>query len=519
MGFYKVTLFVFLSATLSACSGSHHVPYIDSPEPDGSDVYDAGKKDAETGIADAQSEQMDSQAEATDEAQLPETSIEVGPEAQADVGVEAETGIADTGNDSKVEAGKDTGVADVAVEHQVESGVDAGLDADASHPIDSGSDSADALVEACVPQVENCANGVDDDCDGAIDCFDPECSTFAGCHNFGNCSPIPPTEVVGGCSWNTTNYAPAGLQKITSAFENSIIGITDSKAKFFTGINNTSWEEFTLPDVNITDPGPMISGGTARFFFVLNQASGSNVYQWDSSFHRIAQVQTQGYAVRTIIGYQSQAQFLGTNLTNTTDVVFFKWKDPSTVVTLSIGQLYAPQAFVPLKMFDMSLNSYAVGYEYDPSDPSNPAKQKGAMAHFNGSAWIKLPVDNRILELRDIYATSDCDVMVVGKSRDAQGVTLQRNGNAWDLKLYPQIDSADVVLKVDDPHQFRILGHQLVDGGERAMIGTDNGDMSASWNPIVTGYYQGVAMWFNDPYVWVAGNGATGAQLYLGGCN
>jgi hypothetical protein len=33
----------------------------------------------------------------------------------------------------------------------------------------------------CVPAAENCFNGIDDDCDGHIDCDDPDCTTIAVC--------------------------------------------------------------------------------------------------------------------------------------------------------------------------------------------------------------------------------------------------------------------------------------------------------------------------------------------------
>jgi hypothetical protein len=53
--------------------------------------------------------------------------------------------------------------------------VDAASTVDVSTDVDADRVS-DVLVEVCVPAPENCFNNIDDDCDGHIDCADPDCT-------------------------------------------------------------------------------------------------------------------------------------------------------------------------------------------------------------------------------------------------------------------------------------------------------------------------------------------------------
>jgi hypothetical protein len=48
-------------------------------------------------------------------------------------------------------------------------------------PADRGVEAAPELRPGCVPTVEDCFNGIDDDCDGLSDCADPDCALIAVC--------------------------------------------------------------------------------------------------------------------------------------------------------------------------------------------------------------------------------------------------------------------------------------------------------------------------------------------------
>jgi hypothetical protein len=74
---------------------------------------------------------------------------------------------------------------------------DAALDAEAGSVRDAGADASDAAEkdDGCVNRggPENCTNGKDDNCDGLIDCADPQCVPDAGGFQGFTCVPIPPS--------------------------------------------------------------------------------------------------------------------------------------------------------------------------------------------------------------------------------------------------------------------------------------------------------------------------------------
>lgn len=100
---------------------------------------------------------------------------------------DAEAGAFDATLDAEVDATEEPEV------------TDAELDAEAGPHLDARADAADAapdvrVVDAC-PNAggpENCTNGIDDNCDGLIDCADPLCVPDSGFQGY-ICVPTPPT--------------------------------------------------------------------------------------------------------------------------------------------------------------------------------------------------------------------------------------------------------------------------------------------------------------------------------------
>lgn len=126
-------------------------------------------------------------------------------------------GGVDAGSDAGLDAGLDAGV-DAGVDGGEDAGVDAGDDAGVDAGFDAGVDAG----------FEDCANGVDDDVDGLIDCADSNCPTSATCNDGNACTnndvcaagvcvgqletcmgPVPVCQTLTGCDAGACVTAPA----------------------------------------------------------------------------------------------------------------------------------------------------------------------------------------------------------------------------------------------------------------------------------------------------------------------
>jgi hypothetical protein len=98
----------------------------------------------------------------------------------------ADAKAADSGADSGVDSGFDTGVPDTGVpdtgvpDTGTDAGNDGGSDTGTDATPDAGTDSGADAADAC-GAIEICNNGIDDNCDGKIDCADPQCSPAWTC--------------------------------------------------------------------------------------------------------------------------------------------------------------------------------------------------------------------------------------------------------------------------------------------------------------------------------------------------
>lgn len=101
-----------------------------------------------------------------------------------------------------------------------EAGNEAASDAEGDAPVaDAGADAApDVAVDSC-GSVEICNNGVDDDCNGLVDCADPQCQSLGWA-----CMPAVPA------SWVLVAYDPVGRPACAAGWGSSVPLVEDPDA-------------------------------------------------------------------------------------------------------------------------------------------------------------------------------------------------------------------------------------------------------------------------------------------------
>jgi len=144
-----------------------------------------------------------------------------GGEGGQDAGDAGDADDADDG-DVSVDA-SDGGDADVSVDADDSGDGDAAIEADAPEadvlqeadaPIEVGPEASD-----CPSTVENCTNGIDDNCNGLVDCADPQCSPLYRC--------VPPV--------------PSGWEGYYQLYDNDLGGPTPGCAAPFSSLGATGW--------------------------------------------------------------------------------------------------------------------------------------------------------------------------------------------------------------------------------------------------------------------------------------
>lgn len=201
-----------------------------------------------------------------------------------DVASEA-SDAADASNDTVVDAGHEGATADAAADAIADVAADAAAEADAI--------AIDAGPEAC--GVEICNNGIDDNCDGLVDCQDPQCAGSPGC----TCVAAPPSGWQGpyevwsgtsaqvpppcGAGYSSISYSGSGKLQVPSPQCSACTCGTPSGMKCETSITfhsgtatcgGTCGQSLTMADSVCTQPGNAISGCPAVPWF---DASGAFV--------------------------------------------------------------------------------------------------------------------------------------------------------------------------------------------------------------------------------------------------
>ncbi len=127
-------------------------------------------------------------------------------EAESDVQTDSDAaaGDAEDEEDATLEDA-DAGDATRDAGSDADASLDAAADA-ASDAADAGDAATDAKVDACpnAGGVENCTNGIDDNCDGLVDCADPQCAAGYACVATAPAGWFGPGSLYDGLSSGTT---------------------------------------------------------------------------------------------------------------------------------------------------------------------------------------------------------------------------------------------------------------------------------------------------------------------------
>ncbi len=143
---------------------------------------------------------------------------------------------------------------------------------------------ADAIL-TCVP-VEICGNGIDDDCDGLIDCYDGDCCGTVACEDFYYCTVPGCEQDPGGLGdvqlhWETsttdfdTRSSPV-VADVDGDCEPEIVVSRNgnSQIRIVNGLTGVTETTITTPALAATCTGPAVADvdgdGTAEIFIVTN---------------------------------------------------------------------------------------------------------------------------------------------------------------------------------------------------------------------------------------------------------
>jgi hypothetical protein len=369
-----------------------------------------------------------------------------------------------------------------------------------------------------VPPVENCSNGVDDDCDGKadcadtdcashpacqspeicdndiddngnglVDCADPECQTHVACHNFGTCPTQTPTGVPYTCGTWQQDIVPSSIFLIKSGCANTelnqwAIGGNYTDVKVIRLTSNNTWVDVPLPVEGKTyiASQEVICLGQNNVFLLYNNDDGGVILHWNgSSLVRLMATQLTGINIIGLTGTgASDLWFTGYGNGNGYPTAYlYKWNGSS----LSQHELPVAQGkvFRAQKFFRASdSNIYLAGMEFDPNNYGDPVTHTSMLLHWDGYSWAKVPGSDTLHVFGFVHGSSSCDVMAVGGKHTAsgfKGATLQRNGNQWITEIYNDLDGIQSVVKISS-YKFVLQGHEDTGGPSgQIWMGTYNG--------------------------------------------
>ncbi|MFA6099667.1 MAG: hypothetical protein WC750_02165 [Patescibacteria group bacterium] len=369
-----------------------------------------------------------------------------------------------------------------------------------------------------------CNDTKDDDCDGLVDCYDPDCWGTATCaHDFGTCSAFTPTGVPYTCGTWTAESVPTEVWRVFGCCANSendqwCLGGTYNDLSL---IHKTDvWNLVSLP-VAGSPNGDIVCLGSDQVYMTYNQKNTNDgvFARWNgTSVVKLDNGALSNRWVRFMVGFSaSDIRFVVYDQPQMTNARLFRWNG-SAFDTLPLP------TFPPFKMLASGLwgmssqDMYLVGQLQDGSNPS-----QGFMLHFDGTGWARIQTPVNVRSFGRIHGSSSCDVMAIGYA-DAQSLTLQRNGNVWITKTYNDNgDTASSVTKVA-PFKYLLFGGRDLYPGTEGRVATDNGDFTVTWSSPVADpleFSGGNVSWHvpGTSTMKIAGEGTGGAHILHANCN
>ena len=384
----------------------------------------------------------------------------------------------------------------------------------------------------CIPPTETCDNGVDDDCDGKVDCADPDCETDVACHNFGDCPVQNPTGVPYTCETWQQDVVPKSIFLIhdgcaNSEFDQWAIGGNYGYVKAIHLTSNHTWTEVTLPVQGKSYIGNqnIICLGQNNVFLLYSNDDGGVILHWNgSSLIRLLSTQLIGISISGLAGTGvNDLWFTGYgNETLYPAAYLYKWDGTSlTQHELPVAQ---GKVFRVNKLFRAGEDDlYLAGMEFDPDNYFDPDTHTSMLLHWDGKSCAKVSGSDSLRQFISVHGSSSCDLMVVGTKHTTNGFTMgatfHRNGNQWITKTYDGFNLLSSVVKIS-PYKFVLQGHEASGGPGYLWTGTSKGDGSVLWSRDYkflsegADFWHGGAIWKipNSNIIMQAGDGYHGAS-------
>jgi len=362
----------------------------------------------------------------------------------------------------------------------------------------------------------SCTDGIDNDCDGWIDCRDQDCWDTTACqHNWGPvCSPIP-NGAAYTCGSPVQTIAPTsdsdefGGCALGQDNQFTFIGHAASNISLF-HYTAGSWSNVALSPLGgspyiATDISCLKADNSV--FVVYKGIDQEGVFaRWNgTTMVRLAAQVTGDSILGPLCGIDSNhVYFIGHASYDWNDMRLYEWDGSS--LTAHAMPSFGTNYLTFDRMYCASPTSvYGAGMLY------NANEAHAALLHWDGTSWAVVQTPAGSYGFSDISGTSDCDIMAVGDSLSGQshiGLTFQKNGTAWQARYYPELEWVRSVAKVA-PHKYILGGLQQYGEWLPARIGTDNGDFSISWYEPGPGFFDPKKSWSvpNSTKMTTAGDG------------